>query len=62
LPISSGFTTQRPWPDFPSHLYREAWVRTEPDNAAALAFYSKLGGVRSRTYVFMFTFPLTGDG
>ena len=26
---------------------REAWVLTEPDNVAALALYSKLGGVRS---------------
>ena len=40
---------------------REAWVLTEPDNAAALALYSKLGGVRSETYVVMFTFELTGE-
>ena len=40
---------------------REAWVLTEPDNAAALALYSKLGGVRSRTYIVMFTFQLTGE-
>ena len=40
---------------------REAWVLTEPDNAAALALYSKVGGVRSETYVVMFTFHLTGE-
>ena len=39
---------------------REAWVLTEPDNAAALALYSKAGGVRSPTYSVMFTFHLTG--
>jgi aminoglycoside 6'-N-acetyltransferase I len=41
---------------------REAWVLTEHDNAAALALYSKVGGVRSKTYIVMFTFHLTGEG
>ena len=40
---------------------REAWVLTEPDNVAALALYSKVGGVRSETYVVMFTFRLTDE-
>ncbi len=40
---------------------REAWVLTEHDNAAALALYSKLGGVRSGTDHVMFTFHLTGE-
>ena len=39
---------------------REAWVLTEHDNAAALALYGKLGGVRSGTDHVMFTFRLTG--
>jgi ribosomal protein S18 acetylase RimI-like enzyme len=34
----------------------EAWVLTEPDNAAAIGLYRSLGGVRARTDSVMFSF------
>ena len=40
---------------------REAWVLTEPNNAAALALQQGRG-VRSPAYSVMFTFHLIGEG